>query len=482
MFWFVMIDFKYFIPKSLAIRTSIFLLLVIFCAEVIAGFIWYQQNESKEVKGLVSVSHSLALSAYTTISYFSDLPLEYKELAINQLRNMGGSRFFVSLNNHQLPIIPLKDSARKKLVENELRSSLGHKLKQLPFTIELTSREDLLVFDAEIKFDQLPAKWRTSNLLYKELNPPIIVIQVQLADREWFYLAAILPEPYVLINSQFLTENQLFFMAIAALIILFFTWFIVRKEIKPIRNLAKATLQMDGKLKMNDLKEEGSAEVRTAIRAFNKMNQRIITFTLERDVLFSAISHDLQTPLACLKLRTEMLDDQSIRKKFQKLLNDMEFMVKGALHCIKNTDIHEDMELINLNKLLKNGCELYDPKRIKIEGTLINEFFGKPIAIKRCLQNIIDNAMNYADTLTINVLNNTDKLIITFTDDGPGIPLKLMEKVFEPYFRCDKRAELSGTGLGLTIARNIARIHRGDIILNNQTDSGLQVKVILYRD
>lgn len=477
-----MINLKYFIPRSLAIRTSIFLLLVICCAEIIAGFIWYQQNESKEEKGLVSVSNSLALSAYTTISYFSDLPLEYRELAINQLRNMGGSRFFVSLNNHQLPIVPLKASARKKMVENELRSSLGNQLKQLPFTIELTSRKDLLVFDAEIQFDQLPAKWRTANLLYKELNPPIIVIQVRLSDHEWFYLAAILPEPYVLIDSQFLTENQLLFMAIAALIILFFTWFIVRKEIKPIRNLAKATLQMDGKLKMNDLKEEGSAEVRAAIRAFNKMNQRIITFTLERDVLFSAISHDLQTPLACLKLRTEMLEDQSIRKKFQKLLNDMEFMVKGALHCIKNTDIHEDMEVINLNQLLKRCCELYSPERIKIDGTLINELVAKPIAIQRCLQNIIDNAMKYANTLTINMLNETDKLIITFSDDGPGIPLKLMEKVFEPYFRCDQRAELSGAGLGLTIARNIARIHRGDIILSNQNDGGLQVKIILYRD
>jgi len=476
-----MINFSHLKPKSLAARTSIFLLVVILSAELIAGFIWYQQNEKQQQQGLISVVNSLALSANTTISYFSDLPLEYRELALNQLRNMGGSRFFVSLNTHQLPVKSISNSTRKTLVINELSKTLTSKLPESEFYIDISNRQDLLVFDSEINFEKLPAKWRTASLLYKELNPPIIIIQVKLTEGEWFYLAAILPEPYVLIHSQFLNSTQLFFMAISALIILLLTWFIVRREINPIANLANAALQMDGKVKVSPLKEQGSTEVKTAINAFNKMNQRIITFTLERDVLFSAISHDLQTPLACLKLRSEMLDDARTREKFHKLLNDMEFMVKGALHCIKNTDIHEDMCPVDFNELIYCCTEVFDKQRIKVTGKQNAAFLAKPVAMQRCLQNIINNAMKYAPQLSIDIKDNESSLVITFIDDGPGIPSKLLEKVFEPYFRCDERGKLSGTGLGLTISRNIARIHAGDIVLNNHQPSGLQVTLILYR-
>lgn len=476
-----MINFSRLKPKSLAARTSIFLLVVILSAEFIAGFIWYQQNEKQQQQGLVSVVNSLALSAHTTISYFSDLPLEYRELALNQLRNMGGSRFFVSLNTHQLPVTSINESKRKALVVNELSQTLTNKLPETEFYIDISNRQDLLVFDSEIQFDKLPSKWRTASLLYKELNPPIIIIQVKLTEGEWFYLAAILPEPYVLIHSQFLNSTQLLFMAISALIILLFTWFIVRREINPIANLANAALQMDGKVKVSPLKEQGSTEVKTAINAFNKMNQRIITFTLERDVLFSAISHDLQTPLACLKLRSEMLEDERTREKFHKLLNDMEFMVKGALHCIKNTDIHEDMCPVNVHELIYCCTEVFDKKRITVNGQQRFPFLAKPVAIQRCFQNVINNAMKYAQQLSIDIVDSKSTLVISFIDDGPGIPAKLLEKVFEPYFRCDARGKLSGTGLGLTIARNIARIHGGDITINNQQPAGLQVTLILYR-
>lgn len=477
-----MINFRRLKPKSLAARTSLFLLIVILSAELIAGFIWYHQNEKQQQKGLVNVVNSLALSAITTISYFSDLPLEYRELALNQLRNMGGSRFFVSLNTHQIPVVAMSGSKRKDLVINELTETLSGKLSHTAFYIGITQRQDLLVFDTEINFETLPAKWRTASLLYKELNPPIIVIQVKLKQHEWFYLAAILPEPYVLINSQFLTSTPLFFMAISALIILSLTRLIVRREIDPIANLANAALQMDGKVKVVPLKEQGSTEVKMAIRAFNKMNRRIITFTLERDVLFSAISHDLQTPLACLKLRSEMLEDARTREKFHKLLNDMEFMVKGALHCIKNTDIHEDMCQVNFNELIYCCTEVFDKSRITVSGSQQLAFLAKPVAMQRCLQNIINNAMKYGKNLAIELVDHDSMLTITFIDDGPGIPTKLLEKVFEPYFRCDVRGKLSGTGLGLTISRNIARIHAGNVTLNNTLPSGLQVNLTLPRE
>lgn len=475
---------KWLVPQSLAARTSTMLLIVIIASQLLAGLIWYSHSSENEEQGLKSTIRSLVLSASSTISFFSTLPLDYRHLVLDQLRSMGGTRFFVSLNNRELPVVPIADSSRKQLVLNEAKKILNQELgRDKNIVVEFTTREELKVFSTGINIDELPLLWAHYSLSFGEISPPILVIQIEVSPQEWFYLAAVLPAPYVNLESSFMDTKQLFFLALSAIILLVFTWLVVRSELRPIKNLAKAATLMGNKLSIPEVTEEGSSELKAAVHAFNKMNRRVKSYLREREMLFGAISHDLKTPLACLKLRTEMLEDDDTRAKFEKLTNEIDLMVKGALQCIRDTNIHEEIEAIDIIETLGMSAELYNryTKNVMVYGPNVKLYYGKPLAIKRCIQNLVDNGIKYGKSVSITVKDSPEKVVISFIDKGPGINKKLMEKVFESYFR--EASDSSGSGLGLTIARSIARAHGGDVILINQSESQyFEVCLTLSRD
>jgi signal transduction histidine kinase len=395
---------------------------------------------------------------------------------LNQLRNMGGTRFFVSLNDHEIPTVALPDSNRKTLVINEVKTLLSNELQGNPvIKVDFTLRDNLKVFNNELPIDELPQLWAHYSLSYGSLNPPILVTQVRVAPDEWFYLAAVLPAPYVNLETDYFAPREWLTLLLSALLLLICTWFIVRREIRPIRQLAKAATLMSSRLTVPEVKEEGSTELRAAVRAFNKMNRRIDSHIKDREMLFSSISHDLKTPIACLKLRAEMLEDDVDRKRFGNIANDLDLMVKGALQSIKETDIHEDIEPINFNQLIlhiKNTLSDADDK-IRIRGQINTLFAGKPLAIKRCLMNLIDNAVKYGHTAEITLRDDTESLNIIIEDHGTGIDISQLNKFFDPYFRAAESIE--GNGLGLTISQSIAKAHGGNIHLSLTDPGGLRV-------
>ncbi|PWI33844.1 two-component sensor histidine kinase [Vibrio albus] len=462
--------------NSLAVRASVFLLAVIVAAQLLAGLIWYQQTSERDQKGLLTTVNSLALSASSTISFFQTLPAEYRHLVLNQLRSMGGTRFFVSLNDHEIPLDPLPDSHRKTLVINEVKTLLKNELQGDPIIkVDFTLRDNLKVFNNELPIDDLPQLWAHYSLSYGSLNPPILVTQVKVAPQEWFYLAAVLPAPYVNLETEYFAPREWLTLLFSALLLLICTWFIVRREIRPIRKLAKAATLMSSRLKVPEVKEEGSAELRAAVRAFNKMNRRIDSHIKDREMLFSSISHDLKTPIACLKLRSEMLDDDTDRERFCKIANDLDLMVKGALQSIKETDIHEDIEPIDFNQLIRHIKDTIpgSDDKIRIQGQINAHFAGKPLAIKRCFQNLIDNALKYGDKADITLLDDTESQTIIIEDHGPELDARQLSKFFDPYFRASGDTE--GNGLGLTISQSIAKAHGGSIYLSLTNNGSLRV-------
>lgn len=248
-----------------------------------------------------------------------------------------------------------------------------------------------------------------------------------------------------------------------------------------MRRLAKAATLMSSRLNVPEVKEEGSNELRAAVRAFNKMNRRIDSYIQDRDMLFGSISHDLKTPIACLKLRAEMLDDDRDRERFSRLANDLDLMVKGALQCIRETDIHEDVEPIDINQMLHHITENlpYKQEQVVIYGQAVQPFIGKPLAMKRCLQNLIDNAVKYGTCAKINIEDGDKALILTITDEGNGLTADVLEKLCAPYFRADSTQE--GNGLGLTISQSIAKAHGGHLQLSLTSNGGLNASLIFPR-
>ncbi|MFW1500243.1 ATP-binding protein [Vibrio parahaemolyticus] len=468
---------------SLVVRTSVFLLLVIILAQVLSGIIWYQHASERDKEGLTTTVKSLALSASSTIAFFQTLPSEYRHLVLNQLRNMGGTRFFVSLNNHQIDVDPLPESERKTLVINQVREVLESELSGIPnIEVEFTQRDKLKVFNNELPIDELPLLWAHYSLSFGDLNPPILVMQVEVAQNEWFYLAAVLPAPYINLETNYFELRQWLTLLLSALMLLLCTWFIVRKEIQPIRELAKAATLMSSRLDVPEVSERGSNELKAAVRAFNKMNRRIDSHIKDREMLFSAISHDLKTPIACLKLRAEMLDDDADRERFIRLSNDLDLMVKGALQCIKETDIHEEIEPINFTQLIQHiSSNIADaPDTIRIHGEIRTHFAGKPLAIKRCIQNLVDNALKYGHQADITLSESPESIQIKIEDHGDGVDDLLLEKLCQPYFRASNDKE--GSGLGLTISQSIAKAHGGSLSLSHSQFGGLCATLTFPRD
>ena len=193
----------------------------------------------------------------------------------------------------------------------------------------------------------------------------------------------------------------------------------------------------------------------------------------------------MKTPITRLRLRAELLDDTELRAKFVKDLQEMEAMVSAALDFMRGVDQHEPPQPVDIMALLES---LQADARevggdVRIEGAAQSAYRGHAQTLKRCLSNLIDNAVKYGQRATIVVADSAGELAISVRDDGPGIPEPELERVFEPFYRLEasRNRATGGSGLGLTIARNVAQAHGGSLVLNNRPGGGLEAVLTLPR-
>ncbi|MGR5148734.1 ATP-binding protein [Photobacterium alginatilyticum] len=469
-------------PKSLLARTLWFTLLAVFLAQLIATIIWYGQSKQRDLEGLESASASMANMFASTVTFFQSLPLEYRHIVLDQLRNMGGTRFFVSFNEEEILIDPIPSSKMKNTAVRVFEDVLSEKLPRLDvIRVEFSRPETLHVLKNDILLTDLPRSWAHYTLSLEPFNPPILVVQLELAANEWLYIAALLPSPYVTLEDEIITKQQVIFLIFITTLLLVFTYFMIRRQTKPLKRLANAANALSLDIYQPPLVEEGASELVTATQAFNRMQLRLRRYIDDREHLFSAISHDLKTPITRLRLRAELIDDETKIEKFNRDLDELEMMVKGALQTVKDTDLHENLTQVDLAEMLRSIAERHNTKKIKVHipNTKIAPMTGKPLALKRCLSNLIDNGVKYGHEVSLIVSDESDALVLIIKDKGDGIPEEMLETVFEPYFRIAKDDE--GHGLGMGIARNIIHAHGGDMTIHNAKEGGLEVKVYIPR-
>ena len=197
--------------------------------------------------------------------------------------------------------------------------------------------------------------------------------------------------------------------------------------------------------------------------------------------MLSGISHDLRTPLTRLKLQLAMLKQKEVSESMSKDIDEMEKMLNDYLQFAK-TQAQESTTKINLNNLINLIKKEFNNNKIsyKDEGIPI-ELSGRPIALKRSFENIIQNGLKYGDNVYIDVQKGNKRALVIIDDDGPGIPDDQYKNVFKPFFRLDKSRSLnqSGVGLGLAIVEDIINSHGGNIQLGRNKYNGLQVKISL---
>lgn len=471
------------LPASLLGRVLLLTLLAMAAAQVISSVAWVTTYRAQQEEGLVATTRNLAQSAAATAQFFNSLPLEYRHIVLDQLRDMGGTRFFVSLNNRQLDMVPLPDTDRKLRVRAEVESVLRRRLgNQINLHVEFVHPQQLRILNTELPLDALPPSWAHYALTLEPLNPPVLVTQIEVAEDEWLYLAAALPAPYVSFDDEGIPGQQVLFMVVMIGILFPVLAWLIRQQTRPLRKLAKATRDLPLDDDQPPLKEQGSAEIVAVTRSFNTMRRRLQNYIGDREELFRAISHDLKTPITRLRLRIDLIEDDGMRERLESDLQELELLVKGALQSLKDTDIHENVESIDIERLLARMAEAYRQEgtdRLKVLGRC-QPFRGKPLALSRCLGNLVDNAIKYGERADVVLQDTPGQLVIRVEDWGPGIPEAELPRIFDPYYRLHQ-GQRQGHGLGLGIARNIAQNHGGDLTVANRPEGGLRVILSLPR-
>jgi signal transduction histidine kinase len=307
------------------------------------------------------------------------------------------------------------------------------------------------------------------------------VVQVKLQDGQWASFAYRLPEELAAWPWDLLIG--LLVLLAAVLLVSFFA---VRWLTRPLSALAHAADELGKDIRRPALEESGPAEVRRAARAFNNMQRRLSRFVEERTRILAAVSHDLKTPITRMRLRVESIDDEALRVKFERDLDEMQTLVQGSLDFMRGMALQEKTQPVDIDALLESlqGDAEDMGYTVTVSGSTLSPYPGKPLALKRCLRNLVENAIRYGNEARIEVQDSTETLSIRVLDSGPGLPEDALEKVFEPFFRLDssRNPETGGTGLGLSIARNIARGHGGELTLRNRpAGGGIEALLVLPR-
>lgn len=225
--------------------------------------------------------------------------------------------------------------------------------------------------------------------------------------------------------------------------------------------------------------------VAKAVFCIAVLQARLTAYLNERTSVLAAMSHDLKTPVTRLRLRAELLGDPQLRLKFTRDLEEMEAMVAATLDFLRGYGSAEATQPVDMTALLESlQSDLAEVgSQVSIEGRPLRPYTGRPAALKRRLSNLVENAVKYGQSASIEVNDNAERLQISIRDHGPGIPEAEVKRVFEPFYRLEgsRSRDTGGTGLGLTIAKSIAELHGGRLTLENRAAGGLDARLTLPR-
>jgi len=426
---------KKIIPSSLLGRSLIIVFVPILILVVLTTFVFYQTSWS-------IISKRLAQSVVADINVVVKL--------IDQ--NLKPEAIQIAKKDFKMDVVYKKDTDLNPL---SFRSQRGILPKRLQQSLEQLER---------------PFFYDLSNLekgaaIAIQLNNDLLIINV---DKDRLYN-----------ESAFVFLLWMFF---ASLILLLLSYLFMKGQIRPLKRLAIIAETFGRGLDAPELKGSGSLEIRQTTNAFNQMRTRIKRFLKQRTDMLAGVSHDLRTPLTRMKLQLSLMKDDDAKKELEYDIKEMTAMLNSYVSFVRG-EIPETIENIQLNNLINNICKNLDKKKYEITESYSRKIdtSGRPLQIKRAIQNILDNAIRYASKIHIDVSAKNDECFISISDNGPGIPEKNYEDVFKPFFTLDpSRNKLKGeSGLGMTISKNIIQSHGGDIRLYPSSMGGLKTVINL---
>ena len=430
-----------FVPKTLLGRTALIIGAMLILSQLATFKLFQLYYQGPLIKQIAD----LAVSQIRTVGIaMTTLTGEARDEFLDQLEEREGIR--VLFDNDSVLPSKLPDSAVLLSFADEVRKQLG---KDIEFFVQPQQGRALWV--------KLPVGkekfWIAIPRSQIELGFP------------WLWLAVAL--------------------SAALLALLAATW-LVRRVNRPLRELANATVILGKGEYPEPLKETGPKEISQLSRSFNQMLTDVQNIDQERAVLLAGISHDLRTPLARMRLATEMLSgDADLKQNMAQDIDEMDAIVKQFLDYAR-VGSQEQPRLANLNELVREVSESYEHRGTMIQITLddIAKFSFRVTAVKRALNNLIDNAEKYGKPpIEIGTRTENNRAILNVRDHGPGIAEQDRDRLLRPFTRLnDARSGPSGTGLGLAIVNRVAKLHGGEFSIETHRDGGLDAILSLPMD
>ncbi len=360
----------------------------------------------------------------------------------------------------------LRRSAQDLLLFVSFRKGIVRPFKE-PEYFDIVAREVQGALEADLK---------RPFFLDNNIGGGQLLVEIQLSDGD--VMDVLVPHVRLTFGSSF--AYVLAQLGLALVLFGLAIWF-MRRELVPIEHLGVAA---DALGKGRDVPDfafsGGTREVRNAATAFHTMRIRLRRSIQQRTEMLAGVSHDLRTPLTRMKLSLALLPDSPETRELSDDVDDMQRMIEGYLAFARGEGDEEPV-MSDLSELLEDVAAGARHGKASLElswkGDMNVEL--RPIAIKRCLTNIVSNAQRYASEIRIEAVRGRTSVEITVDDNGPGIPPENYEDVFRPFLRLDqsRNAATGGVGLGLSIARDVARSHGGDVTLAVSPLGGLRVIV-----
>ena len=469
--------------RQLPLRSITVQLIILF----VAFFAWFEiaslgyryLNQTKALMSLEAVRIADRVAVLKSIA--EQTPPEKRSTLSADSQ---GSGLYVFWTKDRLSHLALSQNEETNLLRNLL-------LRVLPKTKD----DDVFVGlgtskDAKIDPNKgLAARWKTgspfpdpvSNVIDELAAEPTAYISIRMSDGTWLNFFA----AYVA-TLEFWPINRIALLSLLLLGSVVLSIWAIQRLTSPFRLFASAATRLGTDVNAKPIEEHGPSEVRSAIQAFNEMQGRLKSFVEDRTQMLAAVSHDLRTPITRMRLRAECLRDRVQSKKLLEDLREMEDMIEGVLTFAKDDALSEPTISVDLMTMLQGICDELSDRgfNVSFEAQGRCPYQCRRVSMRRCFANLIENAVRYGGQTLVRIKAREPDISICIEDSGPGIPEEHQEDVFRPFFRLERSRgrDSGGSGLGLTVARTVARAHGGDVTLSTVRGKGLTVTVTLPKN
>lgn len=425
---------KAYLPKSMFGRTLLILLAPLVIVETLSVYVFFDNHWDTVTK---SLAHTITGEVATIVDLYQKTPEEndfYRVLAGTHLK----------LRTDFIPDETIHGSTPEEWRDSFLDAALKKEIFT-PYTFEINPKD--IIIKTAVEGGILQFTTPRKRLHSKSFS----------------------------LFLMWVAGTSAFFLLVASVF--------MHNQVKPLRRLAIAADRFGKGRSFPNFKAEGSIEIRKVAQALLGMKERLHRQLTQRTDMLAGVSHDLRTPLTRMRLQLAMMPVTSEVKGLQKDVEEMGNLLEGYLTFARGDGLEEALET-DMTQLVMDAVD----GRAQLDSIVhytphpLPTLCIKPHALKRCLTNLINNATRYGHEVWVSASTDKDFLMISIEDDGPGIPEEKVEEVFKPFFRLDPSRNLAtgGVGLGLTIARDIAQSHGGDIkLISSERHGGLQASLVL---